>query len=250
MGLAACTGIQPPRPGAPPVPASRPLVLLRESGSFNFTGFDGPDFVLYDDGLALYLRRSEFLTYPQYFAVALSQAERDSLLAILDTNLAGLASSYAPEPQGSDMARYEFRVWSPAGMKQVTAVGGLWQSAVWRTRFPPSLVNVYDLLTTFRHSNEQLWVPPAIEVLLWPPPRSNVGCEVPFTVPWPRRWPTSVQTKPDGQHFVRLDSQWLPVVAEIQHRLGGSICNPVRVGHRLWLIGYRYVFPAEDAWPR
>jgi len=248
VSLAACDPHPPPV--AAPMSSSRPMLILREDEGLGSTGFDGPAFVLYQDGLAVYLRADEVVHYPEYLTAVLSPAERDTLFATVLANLAGLDSIIAPPPIASDEPRYHFGVWSPTGFRDIIADGGLWPGAPWRPGFPPNLVKVYDLLTTFRRPGEHRWQPPAIEVLLWPLERSNADCEVRFTVPWPRHWPSRVETKPDGRHFVRLDSDWLPVVAELQQQVGQSICSPVRVAHRLWIIGYRYEFPGEQAWTR
>jgi hypothetical protein len=223
-------------------------VLLRTTGGFISNGFDGPDFVLYDNGVAIFHVEATPNFAPAYGTVQLSPEERDSLHHAVAETLESLGRHYEPW-QMSDALRYYFDVLVDGAYERTEVVGGLWPTALWRQYLPRPLVQLYDELSHFTQSNAVPWLPPNVEVLLWPLVPGGYDCDSVVPVPWPAEWSHAVEHTTDGRPLVRIPTADLRHLARLWSRFGPYACHPLQLGGQSWTFGYRYPFPAEEQWP-
>ena len=234
---------------AAPVSFGRPVVVLAAYGPFNVTGFDGPAFVLYSSGAALFYQgdtASSMFTPPRYKLAHLTPFERDSVLGRVVGAMRSLDSLYVPRPHGSDPVVYEFKYFGDRESKQVRVIGGLWPSAAYRDSLPSTLVDTYDYLTTFRHPWAVDWMPDSFQVLLW---RADVSdCEPLEIMKWPGKWSGPIQSLREDVYSLTLPSSEFKPFVRLQAERANDLCRPVQIAGRTWSLGYRFPFPAEKTW--
>lgn len=234
-------------------PSDAPLVRLQVQGPFNATGFDGPDFVLYESGLAIFRAEdtaASMTSVPQYRFVRLSPAEGEGLARRIAFLLGPLDTDYAPPPYMSDPVLYTFYFRDADRVRRTTVLGGLWKSAPWREKLPTSLLAVYDTLSPFHDARSKPWQPPYLQVLLWPIDidTMSAGCDSRSFTAWPSSWSTHIDSSEAGRYLMQLPISELPRFRKHQVEHGTDVCHPTLIGGRSWSFGYRFPFPAEELW--
>ncbi len=233
------------RPEAPA--PSDPMIRLHIYVPFDFVGSNNaPDFVLYNNGVAIYQIEDSIVatvdteaTYPT-FATSRLDAATIANLRSLATSAGFLALSprYDLDPQGSEWDINILQVWSGPSMKRVWVRGP-------PTRWPPPFASLFAAVSHFHQQNERPWHPDSIEIEL-------TRVEQPCLATDPVQWPTelSFPDTPTDSTVVRYRVPYaqLPVVQRVWRASGNYSCTPIAIGHSHWLLWYRYPFPGESAW--
>ncbi len=224
--------------GAPP----QPLVLLYIRDPWRMViGSDSPRFALYDDGLIIYAS-GEKEPEKAFLSKLLSSVELKELLTALDLErrLTGLDGKTIDASKATDQPRNRLCYWANGKLRAVEVYGSLHADKPEREQVPKPFLNIFDFLTQFRTNGAKPWLPPKIEVLIWPfdnsgePPR-----------PWPRGWPglddPATKKRRDRGYSLFLDSKYFSDFVNMGRSMKSG--QAVLIGNKKWVVSYRIPFP-------
>ena len=223
--------------GTPP----QPLVLLYIRDPWLMViGSDSPSFALYDNGLVIYAsgrKKAE----EAFLSKLLSPTELKELLTTLDLKkrLGGLNERIEASMK-TDQPTNRFCYWVDGKLRAVSVYGSLHEGAEEREHVPKPFLEVFDVLTRFRATGAKPWLPPQIEVLIWPFDYSH---ETPQ--PWPEGWPglddPATKKRGDTSYSLFLESKHFSAFLDLLHSMKSS--EAVLLGDKKWAISYRIPFP-------
>jgi hypothetical protein len=218
-----------------------PLFVLVEYDPWRMViGSDSPTFVLYDDGLVIFVRRNK-QGNPEYAATRLTGDDFVKLRA----NLAGndpffvLKAHYdllLPSDQPSNV----ITLWNTKrGAKQVSVYGDLRHSKEARDLAPQPFVRLFDKAVSYTNPEATSWRPEKFEVIVWETQRSDA-------VPWPKDWPDlndPTTIKRGKVYSLYLEWSKLTTFRTLTHNGHALLING-----KTWAFSLRYPLPSEEAW--
>ena len=226
---------------APP----QPLVLLYVKDPWLMViGSDSPRFALYDNGLVIYAsgtKRPE----EAFLSKQLSHTELEELLTTLDLErkLAGMDGKIFTTLSATDQPRSVLHYWVNGQHRTTEVYGPLHRrdpGDLGAEGAPKGVLDLFDLLMQFQAGGASPWLPPHIEVLIWP---FDYSRETPRS--WPEGWPrlNDPTTKKRGSELycLSLESSHFSECLEL---LRGMTSNQaVLIEGKKWAISYRIPFP-------
>jgi hypothetical protein len=221
----------------------KPIVVLIERDPWLMVlGSDSPTVALYSDGEFI-VKKTDGSGYVHSF---LSIDARQTLLSKLELeSLSRLENSYTVS-EWTDQPTNELHLWVGGQYKSISVYGNIRAEAEARAKTPLPFIRAFDSLTASTPSTATLWLPPLIEVLIWPYEHSP---EEPLA--WPSEWPQFEQARPRGSHGLYqllLPSEQYPRLIELLRTLKTK--QAIRFADRKWTIAYRIPFPHESDWSK
>lgn len=223
---------------------AEPRVVLEFKGGMR-AGPASPAFALYGDGLVIFGAPYESSAASGYLSTRLAEPQYQALLSrVAPEALLKLHDDY-DVVTGTDPVASVIHVWVGGRRKTVTVVGHLNRiEGKGRSKAPAAFVRAYDAMTNFSAS-AQPWLPPSIEVMLWP--REHFPEKV---VPWPKGWPS-----PEGARHSLSEMRRIMLPATEFNRLKGLLPEgnnhqTVNIRNQRWMMSYRLPFPHELTWAR
>lgn len=218
--------------------AAPELVLLQTNPWNMVIGSDSPAFALYADNTVIFRHGNG------YKSVQLEKDERDELVRTLNlTSLSSLKGHYEAAIRTDQTKSYLF-VFSGSQPFYLSTYGQLRQPEI-RSRLPEEIVAAFDRLLSFDHSSAKEWLPPSIEVMIWPYEYAPGA-----SITWPSDWPgldspTTVRRgDEDFSLFLTSDQlERLTTFLATRHPKGA-----VEIGGKKWAVSTRYPFPHERLW--
>ncbi len=218
----------------------QPLALLYIRDPWRMViGSDSPRFALYDSGLVIYAS-GEKKPEKAFFSKLLSSMELKEILATLDLErrMAGLDGKTIDVSRATDQPTNRLCYWVNGKLRAVEVYGSLHPGKPEREQVPKPFLEVFDFLSQFRAKGAKTWLPPKIEVLIWP--FDNSG-EPPK--PWPKGWPglddPATKKRGDRGYSLFLDSRHFSDFLS----LGRSSSGVIMIGDKKWAVSYRIPFP-------
>ena len=214
------------------------MILLESNPWAMVIGSDSPAFALYEDGRAIYLTRSG------YVSVKLEPGELHKFMDSLEPgSLAGLSGGYTAT-ENTDQLRTWLFVYAGKQPAFVTVYGSLDDEEV-RAKLPPPIVAFRDKLRSFRDARASKWLPEAIEVVIWPYEYAPEP-----SIVWPKRWPglDAPTTRKGGEGSFSLyvpSAEFEPLKAFLSSRREKGA---VEIGGKKWAADLRFPFPHERLW--
>jgi hypothetical protein len=240
-------GMSPRPPARAPrtatVPIAEPRMVFEVKGGRG--GADSPVFALYADRLVIFRAPYGSPVPSGYLSTRLSEPQYRALISgVAPEALLKLADSY-DAITGTDPVDNVIHVWVDGRRKTVSVAGHLWHlsgGGDGRSRAPAEFLRAYDTITNFSAPGTP-WLPPSIEVLLWP--RERFSEEV---LSWPQAWPS-----PKGPPLSRSGMHRIVLPTAEFDRLKGLLreghpTGTVGIENRRWLMSYRLPFPHEVTW--
>ncbi len=224
--------------GTPP----QPLVLLYVKDPWLMViGSDSPVFALYDNGLVIYASGKK---EPEkaFLSGLLSPPELREILTTLDVErtVAGLEGKTIEASEKTDQPTNRLCYWVDGKLRAVSVYGSLRATNPERDRVPKPFLEVFDFLTQFRAKGAKPWLPPQIEVLIWP---FDYSRETPRS--WPKEWPglddAATKRRGNDSYSLFLDSRHFSAFLDLLRSMKSS--QAVLIGERKWAISYRIPFP-------
>jgi len=223
--------------GNPP----QPLVLLYVKDPWLMViGSDSPRFALYDNGLVIYAS-GEKEDEKAFLSKPLSSTELKELLTTLDLErrLGGLNERIGASRK-TDQPTNRLCYWVDGKLRAISVYGSLHASNPERERVPKPFLEVFDFLTQFRAKGAKPWLPPQIEVLIWP---FDYSRETPR--PWPKEWPglddPATKKRGNDSYSLFLDSTHFSALLDLLRSMKSN--QAVLIGEKKWAISYRIPFP-------
>lgn len=227
--------------GAPP----QPLVLLYVKDPWLMViGSDSPRFALYDNGLVIYASEEKKIEKP-FLSKLLSPAELKELLTTLDLErkLEGLEGKTFSTLSATDQPRNQLRYWingQPRGIEVYGPPHRRDPGDLGAESVPKPFLEVFDFLIQFRAKGAQPWLPPQIEVMIWP---FDYSRETPN--PWPKEWPglddPATKKRGNNSYSLFLESRYFSAFLDLLRSMKSS--QAVLIGDKKWAIDYRIPFP-------
>ncbi len=223
--------------GKPP----QPLVLLYVRDPWRMViGSDSPRFALYDNGLVIYAS-GEKEAEKAFLSRLLSPTELKELLTTLDLEkrLAGLDGKTIEASMATDQPTNRLCNWVDGKLRAVNVYGALRDGSPDREQVPKPFLEVFDLLSQFRARGAKPWLPPLIEVMIWPFDNSQLTPE-----PWPKEWPgldDPLTKKREMVYSLFLESRHFSDFLNMGRRLQSG--QAVLIGDKKWAVSYRIPFP-------
>jgi hypothetical protein len=220
---------------------AQPLVMLYVRDPERMViGSDSPVFALYDNGLVIYAS-GEKRPEEAFLAKLLSSSELKGLLTTIDleTRLAGLDGKTIEASEKTDQPTNRLCYWVNGKLRAVSVYGPLRESAPERERVPKPFREVFDALTGFRAKGAKPWLPPLIEVLIWPFDNSQLTPE-----PWPKEWPgldDPLTKKREMVYSLFLESRHFSDFLNLGRSMRSG--QAVLIGGKKWAVSYRIPFP-------
>ena len=220
----------------------QPLVLVYVRDPWRMViGSDSPVFALYDNGLVIY---SSGMKEPEkaFLSKLLSPTELKELLAALDLErrLAGLDGKHISASEKTDQPTSRLCYLINGQRRAVSVYGSIHAGRPERERVPKPFLEAFDFLTQFRAKGASQWLPPHIEVLIWPFDYSRETSKQ-----WPKEWPRldDPTTKKRGGdlYSLFLDSKHFASFLDLLHSMTSG--QAVLIGGKKWAISYRIPFP-------
>ncbi len=219
----------------------QPLVLLYVRDPWRMViGSDSPRFALYDSGLVIYASR-EKNPKKAFLSSTLSSAELKKLLGTLnlDQRLEGLDGKTIDASMATDQPNNRLCYWIDGKLRAVSVYGPLRLGSPEREGVPKSFLEVFDALTGFRVKGAKPWLPPLIEVMIWPFEDSQLTPE-----PWPKKWPgldDPLTKKRAMVYSLFLESRHFSDFLDMRRRMKSG--QAVLIGDKKWAVSYRLPFP-------
>jgi hypothetical protein len=224
--------------GTPP----QPLVLLYVRDPWlTVIGSDSPRFALYDNGLVIYASGKK-KHEEAFLAKLLSLTELKELLTTLDLErrLGGLDGKKFSASWNVDQPKNQLRYWVNGQPRAIEVYGPPHGRAPGGESVPKPFLEVFDALTGFRAKGAKPWLPPQIEVMIWP---FDYSRETPK--PWPKEWPglddPATKKRGDTDYSLFLDSRHFSDFLNLLRSLKST--QAVLIGDKKWGIAYRFPFP-------
>ncbi len=224
--------------GTPP----QPLVLLYIRDPWRMViGSDSPHFALYDSGLVIYAS-GEKEPEKAFLSKLLSRSEFKELLTALDLErrLAGLDGKTINASTATDQPRNRLCYWVNGELRAVEVYGSLHASKPEREEVPKHFLEVFDFLSQFRTKGAKTWLPPKIEVLIWPFDNSGESPK-----PWPKGWPglddPATKKRGDKGYSLFLESRLFSDFLNLGQSMRSG--QAVLIGDKKWAVSYRIPFP-------
>lgn len=227
-------------------PVAEPSVVFEVQGGRR-GGPDTPVFALFADGLVIFRAPYESKVPSSYLSARLPEPRYKAVISsVAPGALLKLADSY-DAITGTDPVTNVIHVWVNGRRKTVSVAGHLFQlpgGGDGRSKTPPEFLRAYDAITNFS-APASPWLPPAVELLLWP--RERFQEEV---VPWPQGWPSleGAAISRGGMHRLSLPAGQFGRLKALLPDSGHG--RTVRIEKQLWTIAYRLPFPHEALWAR
>jgi hypothetical protein len=231
----------PPSPTPDKQETLQPLILLTIYNPWKMViGSDEPAFALYDNGLLIYQRTNAY-NQAEFASVQLTADEFKALKAELkiDKSLYALDADETYYPK-TDQPTNVIRLFDPVlGDKTISIYGDLFSDADARKNAAPKrLIDLFDTLTSYKHSKAQTWLPEKFEVMLW-------SYDTNDAVAWPKDWPTLTDpttVKRDSVYSIYIDIKDYDRYLELRQK-----ANAVRLDGKSWTFSVRFPFPHELA---
>jgi len=241
-----------------PYSGPKPVAVLVEMDPWLMVlGSDTPSFALYENRLAIQLRRKQAGEGYEYVAQTLDEDVYSELLARLRSLTAGTPwkPTYDAAPGITDQGTTSVYV-RTGGTAVVTQVygfntKGFGQPSIDQrlskaaANVPTNLRALVKELRTFSLPAAQRWQPQYIEVMLWPYQHAPDP-----SIAWPARWPglKSKWSKNHGDDFYSIYLPGKELVALEQFLSSRKPRGAVELEGRKWSVDYRFVFPREPEW--
>jgi len=243
--------LPPDRPHVDGLP--EPLVALTIKDPWLMAiGSDSPKFALYSNGLVI-MERPHATWQNRYEADSLTSSALDSLVKALDISPAffELNDYYDAvnncDPDGrcrrvTDLPTYVLYVRQGARSKTVTVYGLGFDSS---SPGPAPVTTILDRIGTYKAQDPQPWVPPFVELMLWPFEYARDK-----TVLWPHTWPSlddslTLRRGPE-QVSIFLPRSRFPEVVAFLRALRET--QAVALNEHKWTVSLRYPFAGEAHW--
>ena len=246
---------------------AKPRIFCYETNPWLMViGSDSPVFALYDDGTAIFQRRQQKAA-PQYFSVKLAEAQKEAIINCTADAVAGAKQHYAIS-MATDQPSKAIWIDDGTNQKRVSVYGvipkaaGIFGAEIFGAEIfsstspaggrrkalgdpsllPPALLAAFRRVFNFDDKNAQPWLPPNIEVMLWPFEDSNVK-----PIDWPEGWPDTkdphIIERHDQSYSIFLPSAKFGELKALMAKLDSK--TAIRMNGRKWAISYRYPFPGE-----
>jgi hypothetical protein len=213
------------------------LALVVEQGGTS-VGDLNPEFILYDNGFIIYGN-----PYEEYYSTKLKITDKNNFIKSLNINkLLNLKNDYELNAC-SDCPTYHLCFLDQNPIKIISAYG-----IIGEDRFPPhgpsDLVNILNILSSYKAQPKRIWVPEKIEVEIIGFYNTNKR------MPWPKNWPvlksSEWQKEKHGGYKRLFNRKDLKQLKEIEKKQQ----NEIAILHENELLGmnYHYVFPNEKEW--
>jgi hypothetical protein len=220
----------------------QPLVMLYVRDPERMViGSDSPVFALYDNGLVIYVS-GEKRPEEAFLAKLFSPPELRELLTTIDPErrLAGLDGKTIEASMAQDQPTNRICYWINGKLRAVSVYGRLRESAPEREQVPKPFLEVFDILRQFRTKGAKPWLPPLIEVLIWPFDNSQLKPE-----PWPKEWPglddPATRKRGDRGYSLFLESRHFSDFLNLGRNMRSG--QALLIGDKKWAVSYRIPFP-------
>ncbi len=224
-----------------PATTPQPLVLLFVRDPWRMViGSDSPRFALYDSGLVIYAS-GEKKAEKAFLSGTLSPAELKEFLTNLDLErkLGGLDGKTIDASMATDQPTSRLCYWIDGKLRAVSVYGPLRPGSPERERVPKSFLEAFDALSGFRAKGAKPWLPPLIEVMIWPFENSQLT-----PAPWPEEWPgldDPLTKKREMIYSLFLDSRYFSDFLKMGRNMQSG--QAVLIGGKKWAVSYRIPFP-------
>ena len=244
-------GCDPPRAALPGDPASPVRVVLLQH-SYWGGGFDRPLFVAFADGTILFSRRYTRGITAEYGVVRMPPERFDETLGALGVTAAleQLDSLYDYAPGVTDQHSFYLLVARPSGTKLITVRAGLEDSVTLGHDVPAAFRTFHTRVMRYAPPDASVWTPDSVEVSIWP---YEYAPDNP-PLAWPAQWPglTDTRWKRRPDEFVH-EVRTLRLPFAEHARLDSLLAvqrtkQAVGISGKKWAMGYRWIFPHEQAW--
>ncbi len=223
----------------------QPLVLLYVKDPWLMViGSDSPHFALYDNGLVIYASGTK-KPEEAFFSKRLSQTELEELLTTLDLErrLAGMDGKIFTTLSATDQPRNLLHYWVNGQHRTTEVYGPLHRRDPGNSEAegaPKGVVDLFDFLMQFQAKGASPWLPPHIEVLIWPFDNSLVTPRS-----WPKGWPrlNDPMTTKRGSELYSLSLESRHFLELLELLRGMTSNQAVLIGGKKWAISYRIPFP-------
>jgi len=220
----------------------QPLVMLYVRDPERMViGSDSPVFALYDNGLVIYAS-GEKRPEEAFLAKLLSPPELRELLATIDPErrLTGLDGKTIEASMATDQPTNRLCYWVNGKLRAVSVYGRLRERSPGREGVPKPFLEIYDALVGFSARGAKPWLPPLIEVLIWPFDNSQLTPE-----PWPKEWPglddPATKKRGDRGYSLFLESRHFSDFLNLGRNMSSG--QAVLIGDKKWAVSYRIPFP-------
>ncbi len=227
--------------GMPP----QPLVLLYIRDPWRMViGSDSPRFALYENGLVIYAS-GEKKPEKAFLSKLLSPIELKELLTTLDLErrLVGLDGKKFSASSATDQPRNQLRYSINGQSREIEVYGpphGRQPGDPGAESVPKPFLEIFDFLTLYHAKGAKPWLPPQIEVMIWP---FDYSRETPQ--PWPKEWPglddPATRKRGNDSYSLFLDSRHFSAFLDLLRGMRSS--QAVSIGDKKWAISYRIPFP-------
>lgn len=227
------------------------IVLMERNPWLHIVGSDSPSFVLYENGLVIFVRTDKEHEKRELASVVLDAVEKESLLTSLQLGKAldGPKDFYRLTLT-TDQPTNTLFVFSRDNVKRVHLYGSL--RSLHREKEGPDLdVPPADLsallakLIAFHHPRAQLWQPEKVEIIV----QANPG-EPNQAIPWPKDLPGinhPYTIKRGALYSIYIDyPRFLELSKLVKERGGPSFL----INGKTWFGSFRFPFPGEATWMR
>lgn len=218
------------------------LDVLRQTTNGNSTSF-----VLYDDGLVIFVPKSASSSEP-YFSVQLTKRELENISP--PSSLLSLKREYITF-NASDVPAYRLLFSTGGHRKVISVLGFLQQTGEWYPGELSPLPNTLDTylgkIIGFSNSRAKAWPPNDIQV--------EIASQAPVSPPfqWPEAWPdihspTSVKFKwPEDWYCLTLPGNGWPALHHLAGALGDD--GTFLMDGKTWsIVHMRFILPEEKRW--
>jgi hypothetical protein len=110
---------------------------------------------------------------------------------------------------------------------------------------PQSFSDTVQRLTRFDHPRAERWVPPEIEVMIWPYEYAPDA-----SLPWPKEWPglkdPRTRRRGAGRYSLYLPSTELEALRKFLSSRREK--QAILIDGKKWAVSYRMPFPRESEW--
>ncbi len=222
----------------------KPLLIYYERDPWLMViGSDSPSFALYDNG-EVYYESGDKNPTRRFMSARLPAKSLDALLQELDLsrNLSAFDHKTIEAADATDQPDNEIRYWIAGQPHVVNIYGPMSGPGAERKKVPPSVLHVLDTIAQFKAPDAKPWVPPYIEVMIWPFEYSKVSPRA-----WPSDWPgisdPTTRKRRDDNYSIYLSSKHFARFLEYYGSLGEK--QAILLDNRKWALSYRIPFPGE-----
>jgi hypothetical protein len=213
------------------------VVMLEHDPWLMVIGSDSPTFALYADGTAIWQTKDHFR------AARLSLRSVNALLEELQIDQVATRQGQYTASQATDQPQFNLHIYRGTTPASISVYGDLDDAAA-RSRIPTAVLRARDTLKAFTKLMAQEWLPPTVEVMVWPYEYAPEP-----SIVWPNAWPglNSADTvrRGDGYSIFVPSGQLQPLRAFLA---GRNEKGAVEIGNKKWAASIRYPFPHEELW--